>query len=76
MTPLKLDKAKLQRFKSRPFSTNPIKNLGDKRVYSVIFQNMMNNAGGIEGIKQLKIREGHKLTLLRQIQYMNKLVEG
>lgn len=60
------------KFKSKPFSTNPDKNIGDYARAKVSFLRMLNTVGGVEGIKTLGMNQGHLLTVLRQISRLSE----
>jgi len=62
------------KYKSKPFSSNPDKNIGDYVRARVSFIRMINTVGGINGIKSLDISQGHKLTVLRRIHRLEKLL--
>lgn len=64
---------KLRRFKSKPFSTNQVKNLGDLNISKQVFLSMLKNLGTRQRILDLDIREGHKLTIIRQLNKLCKL---
>lgn len=62
------------KFKAKPFSSNPDKNIGDYNRARASFVRMINAAGGINGIKSLDISQAHKLTVLRRIHRLQKLL--
>lgn len=63
---------KSRRFKSKPFSTNQVKNLGDLSLSKQVFLIMLKNLGNKQKIIDSDIKEGHKLTIIRQF---NKLCD-
>lgn len=63
---------KVRRFKSKPFSTNQVKNLGDLSISKQVFLIMLKNLGSKQKIIDSDIKEGYKLTIIRQF---NKLCD-
>lgn len=63
-----------RKFKSKPFSTNPDKNLCDLAFARSVFISMMQKAGGIDNIKSLGLGSGHLSIVLRQIARLRKLL--
>ena len=57
---------KVRRFKSKPFSTSQVKNLGDLSVSKQVFLIMLKNLGSKQKIIDSDIKDGHKLTIIRQ----------
>lgn len=62
------------RYKSKPFSTNSDKNIGDLSIARLSFKKMLGNIGGIAGIRALDISDGYKLTVIRRSEQLNKLL--
>lgn len=64
---------KCHKFKSKPFSTNPVKNLGDFGICKQVFLSIDR-----EDLKQeildSDIREGHKYTIIRQYNRLHDLL--
>ena len=63
---------KLRRFKSKPFSTNQVKNLGDLSISKQVFLILLKDLGSKQKIVDSDIKEGPKLTIIRQF---NKLCD-
>lgn len=64
-----------RKFKTRPFSTNPEKNIGDHCIARSVFIRMMNNIGGINGIMSLNILDGHKYIVLKRIKKLEQVLQ-
>lgn len=63
-----------RKFKSKPFSTNPDKNIGDYvRVKNSLIK-MLNNSNGLKGIEESSIGIGHKTTILRRIHRLRDML--
>lgn len=63
-----------RKLKVLPFSRNPVKNLCDHVKARQAFLYMMNNCGWEVGVRSLRIQDGHKLTVLRQIEKIHKIL--
>lgn len=66
----------LRKFKSKPFSTAPEKNLCDLTSARNSFNRMMQVIRGIDGVKAVGLSSGHLLTVLRQIKRLSKLLNS
>jgi len=63
-----------RKFKSKPFSSNPDKNIGEHIKAIESLNRMLTNVGGIDGVKQLGLNSGHKATVIRRIQRLKKIL--
>ena len=63
-----------RKLKVLPFSRNPVKNLCDRAKAKQVFLYMMNNCSWEHGVRSLRIQDGHKLTVLRQIEKIRKVL--
>lgn len=66
---------KSRRFKSKPFSTNQVKNLGDLSISKQVFLIMLKNLGNKQKIIDSDIKEGHKFTIVRQFNKLCDLLD-
>lgn len=65
---------RVRKYKSKPFSTNPNKNIGDLSIARLSLKKMLRHIGGIEGIKALGIADSYELTVIRRLQQLEKLL--
>ena len=65
----------VRKLKSKPFSTNPRTNLGDKALARASMFRLLSYAGGKEGIKQLDIPSGHIQTICRRIDELQSYLK-
>lgn len=71
----KMEYTKYERkFKSRPLSTNPDKNMGDYERAKNSLIKMLSHSNGLKGIKELNIGVGHKTTILRRIHRLRNML--
>lgn len=68
---------KLERkFKSKPFSSNPDKNIGEYRRAVLSYESMMRAVGGVAGIKGVGLSSGHLSIVLRRIKRLESKIRG
>lgn len=66
---------RLRKLKSKPFSTNPDRNICEHTKAKYILDRFLSNCSGIDGINLLDIQAGHKHTIIRRIKQLSKLLD-
>ena len=64
----------LRKFKAKPFSTNPDRNIGDYNRALQSFETLIGNIGGAQNINNIGISSGHLAIVKRRIERLKKML--